>query len=206
MEKLNSKQQAVVQEMGFGYLVHFKIKSILDVLVTSQDNWKKNPSSSFTGPISFLLACYVDRVVYRTRLVVRHFPTIEAQFNDNDKIMFTAPAKSNAPEVATTANASEVPATSNASEVAATANASEVPATVHAPKPEDEAKRSMTVASEAIKNMIKAMKHAPPNISDVKCFKVAALSALKMIGVEVKEGEETFPDDDLDNPEWSDVI
>ncbi|XP_042056147.1 uncharacterized protein LOC121800696 [Salvia splendens] len=50
---------------------------VLDTLITTHDSWKrKNKSTPFTGPITFLLACYVDRVVYRTRLVVRRFPTV----------------------------------------------------------------------------------------------------------------------------------
>ncbi|KAL1540876.1 RING-type E3 ubiquitin transferase [Salvia divinorum] len=48
----------------------------LDSLVLAQTNWKKSNDSPFTGPISFLVAFYVDRVFHKTLLVSRVFPTV----------------------------------------------------------------------------------------------------------------------------------
>ncbi|KAL1541069.1 hypothetical protein AAHA92_25333 [Salvia divinorum] len=50
---------------------------VLDMLVFAHDTWRLNTSTPFTGPISFLVVCYVDRIVYKTRLVSRRFPTIK---------------------------------------------------------------------------------------------------------------------------------
>ncbi|KAL1560468.1 hypothetical protein AAHA92_10675 [Salvia divinorum] len=42
----------------------------------AQQNWKKRKVSPFTGPISFLVAFYVDLVFHKTLLVSRVFPTV----------------------------------------------------------------------------------------------------------------------------------
>ncbi|KAL1569169.1 hypothetical protein AAHA92_00680 [Salvia divinorum] len=57
------------------------------VVVTSakaQTNWKKSKDSPFTGPISFLVAFYVDRVFHKTLLVSRVFPTVSGWTRHSD--------------------------------------------------------------------------------------------------------------------------
>ncbi|VFQ95834.1 unnamed protein product [Cuscuta campestris] len=58
------------------------LESIVDdkdyktLLINSTIQWKRKSNPYFTGPVLFLMMFYVDRVVFRMRVVPRTFPTI----------------------------------------------------------------------------------------------------------------------------------
>ncbi|KAG6414315.1 hypothetical protein SASPL_127034 [Salvia splendens] len=49
---------------------------VLETLAVAVKSWRSSKHTPFTGPISFLLAFYVDRVFHQKMLVSRVFPTV----------------------------------------------------------------------------------------------------------------------------------
>ncbi|XP_041990073.1 uncharacterized protein LOC121741405 [Salvia splendens] len=208
------------------------------MLITAHDSWKlKNKSTPFTGPITFLLACYVDRVVYRTRLVVRRFPTDrnwttsllkergDMEFN-NGGIIGRGSVESIINPVSIEAlyvnkdSTDEAPSTGNTGN---TIPVAEAPSTDEAAPSTNEAplsyeiRNSIREAAATITKMMKYMKGAPASSNDANCFKVATINALKMVGVEVAQGDQAvsnpvdnmtqaMEEDQEDDPEWIELM
>lgn len=51
---------------------------VIKVLIEQKGNWAKNKNNHFLGPISFLVAFYVDRVIIGLRKVPKKFPTVQS--------------------------------------------------------------------------------------------------------------------------------
>ena len=142
--------------------------------------------------------------------------SIEALYVNNDSIIVTAPVPS------TTGNTlpptDEAPGNTLPTNEALgnTLPTTKAPSTDEAPS-NDEVKSSIREAAASIKKMMNSIKNAPATGKDINCFKVVAVTALRMVGVEVAQGDQAVSNpidnmthamevDQEDNPEWIDLM
>ena len=143
--------------------------------------------------------------------------SIEALYVNNDSIIVTAPVPSttentlppNDEAPVKTLPTTEAPSTNEAP-------GNTLPTTEEASS-NDEIKSSIREATASIKKMMNCIKNAPATSKDINCFKVVAVTALRMVGVEVARVEQDVSNpidnmthamevDQEDNPEWIDLI
>ncbi|XP_042016180.1 uncharacterized protein LOC121764189 [Salvia splendens] len=50
---------------------------VISKLLETQKRWKRNTTKIFTGPVIFVVACYVDKIVFEKKMVPRCYPTVK---------------------------------------------------------------------------------------------------------------------------------
>ncbi|KAG6436777.1 hypothetical protein SASPL_101679 [Salvia splendens] len=150
-----------------------------DGLLDAHKTWARNKDKPFTGPISFLVPCYVDRIVLRSRPVTQTFPTIKGWtstlIHEREYCVLPKDISLTAQRRSTVVNL-------------------------------------MGKAADVQGELMKELEDGADDLKNNGCSKVAAKCSMKMMGLHEMEPEEevnyvqsmsqAMEEDDLDNPEF----
>ncbi|KAG6421465.1 hypothetical protein SASPL_118018 [Salvia splendens] len=189
---------------------------VIDCLLDAHKTWARNKDKPFTGPISFLVPCYVDRIVLRSRPVTRTFPTIKGWtstlIHEREKLEL---------ESGPFGRGIEEPIFDPKRNYKSKESAKENTVSSSRAKTKDislTAQRRSTVvnlmgkAADVLGELMKELEDGAEDLKNDGCSKVAAKCSMKMMGLHEMEPEEEANDvqsmsqameqDDLDNPEF----
>ncbi|KAL1549723.1 hypothetical protein AAHA92_17791 [Salvia divinorum] len=195
---------------------------VLDVLLHAHKNWIEDTHKAFSGPVAYLVPCYADRIVLKTHLVVRTFPTIKGWttqiLNQRQKMeLEPCPFGRAVKELIFDPRKSMSSAESDTLCIASSSglkSKNEMPDKVA--KGRVILIDASNMAADAIDNLMKRIEEVSEDTKNDSCSLIAAKSALKLIGVhemvpekdqnQVDSMSQAMQDDDLDNPEFLEAL
>ncbi|XP_042016873.1 uncharacterized protein LOC121764913 isoform X1 [Salvia splendens] len=189
---------------------------VIDSLLDAHKTWARNKDKPFTGSISFLVPCFVDRIVLRSMPVTRTFPTIKGLtstlMHEREKLEL---------EPGPFGRGIEEPIFDPRRCYMSEEPAKENTVSSSGAKPKDISltaqRRSIVVnlmgkVADVLGELMKELEDGADDLKNNGCSKVAAKCSMKMMGLHEIEPEEEANDvqsmsqameeDDLDNPEF----
>ncbi|KAG6401028.1 hypothetical protein SASPL_137873 [Salvia splendens] len=185
-------------------------------LLDAHKTWAQNKDKPFTGPISFLVPCYVNRIVLRSRPITRTFRTIKGWtstlIHEREKLEH---------EPGPFGRGIEEPIFDPRRNYKSKEPAKENTVSSSRAKTKDislTAQRRSTVvnlmgkAADVLGELMKELEDGADDLKNDGCSKVAVKCSMKMMGLHEMEPEEegndvqsmsqAMEEDDLDNPEF----
>ncbi|KAL1564174.1 hypothetical protein AAHA92_06551 [Salvia divinorum] len=240
-------ENALIETPGDGYLKP-KITSFVDdvsnvadynwcnytlfVIFSTRKNWELRKWKHFSGPVVFLVLCYVDRMVHCTRTVERCFPTFLGWTAENlkkrqkdekatggfGKAFLTPTLSNDALDRQKDIHAKEesiIFAEDFGDKVNPQEDQPPTESNIHK-KFIDELLAAGKQIADAITDFVGKLSAAPANVRDMDCFKIATNTCRTLVGLTdrpestsaktVLNFTQAMEDGDLNNPEWLEAI
>ncbi|KAL1554277.1 hypothetical protein AAHA92_14855 [Salvia divinorum] len=199
---------------------------VISELLKTHKSWIKKPDKVFGGPSVFVVACYVDRVVHGKKMINRCYPTVKGWTAELMKEREKLELKMEAFGLGHLYERyKKLPHEEVEEEVACGSQSESIPThTGEAGSSIRNERRTFMrdwnlcfneMLSSASK-MVRLLQGAPDHVKSMDSFKIVCDTTRKAMGVAQEEDENVIHDaetmshtmcnDDLDDPEWIDVI